>query len=73
MGLAVTLYGVGIIIGLFVMRDPWPARIATAVAWPLGVLSFVVVLAIMSAAAIYLWPVPILVTLAIGVLGWLML
>jgi hypothetical protein len=65
------VYAAGIAAGLIIMRDPWPSRIATAMAWPLGILSFVVVLAIMSAAAIYLWPVPILTTLALVSLGWL--
>ena len=60
----VGIYLVGVAIGLIVMRDPWPSRMVTALAWPLGVVAFMVVLAILSAAAIYLWPVPILATLA---------
>ena len=70
----VAVYLVGIAIGLIVMRDPWPSRIVTALAWPLGVVSFVVVFVIMVTAAIYLWPVPVLATLALlGTAGWLIL
>ena len=67
----ISLYVVGVAIGLIVMRDPWPARLVTAIAWPLGVLAFVVVVIVMSLAALYLWPVPLLATIAVGLLGWL--
>jgi hypothetical protein len=67
------VYLIGLAIGLGVMRDPWPVRIGTAIAWPLGVLAFVVVLAILSIAAIYLWPVPILATLAAVAVVWLVM
>lgn len=67
------VYLIGLAIGLGVMRDPWPVRIVTAIAWPLGVLAFVVVLAILSMAAIYLWPVPILATLAAVAVVWLVM
>ena len=67
------VYLIGLAIGLGVMRDPWPVRIVTAIAWPLGVLAFVVVLAILSSAAIYLWPVPVLATLAAVAVVWLVM
>ena len=65
------IYIAGVLLGLAVMRDPWPSRIVTALAWPLGIVAFVVVLIVMSIAAIYLWPVPILATLAVLALVWL--
>ena len=69
----VSIYLIGVAIGVIVMRDPWPSRIVTALAWPLGALSFVVVAVILSIAALYLWPVPILATLALVALAWLAL
>jgi hypothetical protein len=65
------VYLIGIAIGLVVMRDPWPSRVVTALAWPLGIVAFVVVLTIMSMAAVYLWPVPILATLVMAAAVWL--
>ena len=70
MGL-IGIYIIGVAIGLIVMRDPWPTRIITALAWPLGILAFVVVVTMLSMAAVYLWPVPMLATLAVLTLGWL--
>ncbi len=67
----VAIYAAGVAIGLMVMRDPWPARFATALAWPLGLVAFVVVAVILTTAAIYLWPVPILVTLGAFAAIWL--
>jgi hypothetical protein len=64
-GALAAIYFAGVALGLIVMRDRWPSRVVTAVAWPLGVLSFVVVAAILSVAAVYLWPVPILATLVL--------
>ena len=63
--LLLAVYVAGIVVGLLVMRDRWPARVATAVAWPLGVLAFAVVVVILVAASIYLWPIPLLATLAV--------
>ena len=54
------IYALGIITALAVMRDPWPARIGTALAWPLGPLAFLVVVTILLLAAVILWPLPLL-------------
>ena len=68
------IYLAGLVIALAVMRDPWPARIATALVWPLGPLAFVVVIAILVVASAILWPVPILGSLTVlGFLAWLTL
>ncbi len=61
----VSLFVAGALIGLIVMRDPWPERLITALAWPLGVLAFAVVAVVLAAAAVYLWPVPLLTTIAV--------
>jgi len=67
--LALYLAGVGV--GLAVMRDRWPVRVATALVWPLGPVAFVVVITILLVAAFILWPLPMLAAGAIlGALGW---
>jgi hypothetical protein len=68
--LAIAVYLAGVGIGLTVMRDRWPARIATALAWPLGVVAFVVVAVVLVAAAVYLWPIPILATAGLIIAIW---
>lgn len=64
-GVLVGIYLAGVAIGLAVMRDAWATRLLTALAWPLGIAAFAVVLVIQLAAAAYLWPVPVLVTVAL--------
>jgi hypothetical protein len=65
------VYAVGVLIGLSVMRDRWPARLATALVWPLGPLAFVVVVSILLLASAILWPVPVLSAAALfGALLW---
>jgi hypothetical protein len=67
----VTVYLAGIVIALAVMRDPWPARLGTALVWPLGPLAFVVVVSILLVASAILWPLPVLTGAALlGALGW---
>ena len=64
-------YLVGVLIALVVMRDPWPRRIATALVWPLGPVAFVVVIIVLLAASVVLWPVRVVTTAALaGALGW---
>lgn len=50
----------GVAIGLAVMRDPWPARMGTALAWPLGPAAFLIVVSILVVAAFVLWPLRML-------------
>jgi hypothetical protein len=66
-------YVAGIAIGLIVMRDRWPERLVTAVAWPLGLLAFGVVVAIFVAATIFLWPIPALATIGFLIGTWYIL
>ena len=67
------VYLAGVVIALMVMRDPWPARLAPALVWPLGPIAFVLVLTVMVLASAILWPVPILGAAAlVGVIAWLL-
>ena len=68
--LLLATYVAGIAVGLIVMRDRWPERVATAVAWPLGLLAFGVVVVTLLAASIYLWPIPLLATIALLLGAW---
>jgi hypothetical protein len=64
-------YIVGVVIGLAVMRDRWPVRIAVALVWPLGPAAFVVVVSILLVAAVILWPLPLLgAAAAVAVILW---
>ena len=54
------VYLAGVAIGLAAMRDRWPLRLAIALLWPLGPMAFAVVIAILTVAAIALWPIPVL-------------
>ena len=68
------IYLAGVVIGMAVMRDRWPARLGLALVWPLGPIAFLVVVAILLVAAAILWPVPILgATALVGVAAWLMM
>jgi hypothetical protein len=68
------VYLAGVVIALAFMRDRWPARIGTALVWPLGPMAFLVVVPILLAAAVILWPVPVLGAAAVvTALAWLVL
>jgi hypothetical protein len=70
--IALASYVAGVVIGMLVMRDPWPVRLGTAAVWPVGIASFAVVTVTLAAAALYLWPVLLLAFIpAIAVL-WLL-
>ena len=67
------LYAIGVGLGLAVMRDPWPSRLATALVWPLGPMAFVVVATLLVAVAALLWPLVMLGAAAVAaVLIWLL-
>ena len=59
---ALAVYLLGLVIGVAVMRDRWPARIAISLVWPLGPMAFVVVVSILLVTAALLWPLMILGT-----------
>jgi hypothetical protein len=67
----VAVYLTGVLIALAVMRDAWPARIGTALVWPLGPVAFVVVISLLLVASAILWPVPVLTMAGVlAALGW---
>ena len=64
-------YLLGVVVALAVMRDPWPARVGTALLWPLGPLAFVAVVIILVVASLMLWPLLLVPAVAIlGALAW---
>jgi hypothetical protein len=66
------IYLAGVVVGLAVMRDRWPARVVTALVWPLGPAAFLVVIVILAVMSAILWPLPVLAAAAIvGLFGWL--
>ena len=65
------VYLAGVVVALAVMRDRWPARVGTALVWPLGPMAFVAVVIILLMASVYLWPVPVLGAIsAVAALIW---
>jgi hypothetical protein len=58
--LVLAVYLTGVVLALMVMRDPLPARVATALVWPLGPAAFVVVVSILLVTLVILWPAPVL-------------
>ena len=64
-GVLAGVYLIGVAIGLAVMRDSWPSRLVTAALWPLGLVAFAAVFVVLLSAAVYLWPIPALVTAAL--------
>ena len=65
------VYLTGAAIGLAVMRDRWPSRLAIALCWPLGPIAFIVVVTILTLAAAALWPIPVLGAAALlGLAFW---
>ena len=71
--IATAIYLVGVVIGLGVMRDAWPARIITALAWPLGPAAFVLVVSVLLLASLLLWPaVMVPFAAVVAALAWWM-
>lgn len=50
MNLVLGIYLAGVIVGLWRSDGAWPTRVLLAVLWPIGPLTFVVVIAILLAA-----------------------
>ena len=68
------LYVMGVVLGLAVMRDPWPARVGTALLWPLGPVAFVIVVTVLMIASVLLWPLLMLpLVAAVAAVGWYLL
>jgi hypothetical protein len=68
---ALTIYAIGVVIGL-IGTDARPlARVCLALAWPVGALAFVVTVSGLLAASTVLFPVFGLAVLAAAILAWL--
>ena len=57
MRVALLIYAVGVIAGLVLTDARPPARVALALAWPIGPLAFVTVVTGLLVAALYIFPV----------------
>jgi hypothetical protein len=67
---ALVIYALGVVAGV-IFTDAGPlARVALALAWPIGPLAFVVVVSGLLLAALYLFPVFGAVVAAGGVAAW---
>lgn len=60
------LYALGAALGLLVMRDRFIARLVTALLWPLGPLTGVLVVCGLLLVSVVLWPVPMLAAAALA-------
>jgi hypothetical protein len=63
--IALIVYALGVLIGLAVMRDRFVPRLVTAVLWPLGPITGIVVVCGLLVVAVILWPVLMLVSAAV--------
>jgi len=69
---ALTIYAVGVVIGL-ITTDARPlARICLALLWPVGVAAFVVTVGGLLAVSTVLFPAFGVGVLAAGLLGWML-
>ena len=72
MRFALTIYAVGVVIGL-ITTDARPlARICLALLWPVGVAAFVVTVGGLLAVSTVLFPAFGVGLLAAGLLGWML-
>ena len=55
--LLLSVYALGVLVGLFVMRDRFITRLVTALLWPLGPLTGLLVTCGLLVVAVVLWPV----------------
>ena len=70
--LALIVYGVGVVVGLWLTDARPVTRVALAVLWPIGPIAFGLTLCLLAAAVLVAFPlVGFAVTLAIG--GWFLL
>ena len=70
MPVVLSIYIAGVAVGLLFTDGSLWARIALALAWPIGPLAFVVVVTGLLVAALYLFPVFGAVVAAAGVAAW---
>lgn len=73
MRLALLIYVAGVAVGLILTDARPPARVALAVAWPIGPLAFLLVVSSLLIAALYIFPVFGAVVILGALAGWLFL
>lgn len=59
------VYALGVLIGLAVMRDRFVPRLVTALLWPIGPMTGIVVVCGLLLVAVILWPTLMLVGAAL--------
>ena len=73
MGLALAIYAIGVAIGLM-LTDARPlARASIALLWPLGIVAFVVTIAVLIGAAMLVFPAFGVAVLAAAAATWMWL
>ena len=72
MRFALTIYAVGVAIGLIATDARPPARICLALLWPVGVVAFVVTIAGLLAVSTVLFPAFGVAVLTAALLGWML-
>lgn len=65
MSIVLLVYAVGVLIGLAVMRDRFVTRLVTALLWPVGPITGIVVVGGLVVVAVILWPMVMLVSAAL--------
>jgi hypothetical protein len=72
-GFALAIYVIGVVAGLLLTDARPPARVAIAALWPLGLVAFVVTIAILFFAAMLVFPAFGAAVLAVAALSWFLL
>ena len=55
--LLLALYGVGFLVSLIVMYEPFPQRLWVALLWPLGFLAGIATVTFLLLFSLYVWPI----------------
>jgi hypothetical protein len=64
-------YAAGVVIGLFLIDEPLPARLGLAAVWPIGPLAFFIVVTVLLLVLPIAMPRAALVLAGIALLVWL--
>lgn len=65
MNLALSIYVLGVLIGTIVMRDRFVPRFVTALLWPIGPATGILVVCGLLLVSVILWPAPMLLGAAL--------
>lgn len=68
--IAIGMYAAGLVIGLLVIDEPFPARLGVAAAWPVGPIAFVTVVTVLLLVLPVAMPRVALVLAAVAILVW---